>query len=136
MAPYKKKAIFIGRSSADTGLTVYQQLARKFNLRLDVFTNKPNAARLFPRYKYAFVSRYLTILEALSAGIPVVAHYNNGIKYDYLSMAPFVKFIKIFQNIDEVSLDFSNIDLVAGKKWAESQTWAKLASQYEQLWQK
>lgn len=136
MAPSKKKAIFIGRTSADTGFSTYQQLAKKFNLTLDVFTNRPNAAELFPNYDFAFVSRYLAILEALAAGVPVFAHYNNQIKYDYLALAPFAKFIKIFKEPGEVNLNLQGLDLKSAQRWAKSQTWSKLASQYEGLWQK
>src|SRR3989344_1812208 len=93
-----RKAIFIGREGADTGSSAYRQLAKKLGIKLDVFTNTPHAARLIPKYDVAFVSRYLAILEAMAAGVPVLAHYNNVIKYDYLSMAPFAKFIKIFQD--------------------------------------
>lgn len=129
-----KTAIFLGRTSDDTGYTEYQKLAEKFKIKLDVFTDRPNAAELIPNYDYAFVSRYLAILESLAAGVPVFAHYNNKIKFDYLSMAPFINFIIIFDDYKKVEL--KNKDLVAGQKWAKTQTWEKLASQYDELWQK
>lgn len=134
MAP--RKAIFIGRTSPDTGYEAYQQVAKNHKIKLDVFTNTPNADKLFPGYAYAFVSRYLVIIEALAAGVPVLAHYNNQIKFDYLNQAPFRPFIKIFSNPDSVNLDFSKIDIKLGQKWARSQTWDKVAQMYEDLWQK
>lgn len=134
MAP--RKAIFIGRTTPDTGYDAYVQVAHLHNLKLDTFTNTPDADKLFPNYSYAFVSRYLAIIEALAAGIPVLAHYNNQIKFDYLDQAPFRPFIKIFSNPKTVNLDFSKIDIKLGQKWARSQTWNKVTQMYEELWQK
>ncbi|MDO8487816.1 MAG: hypothetical protein Q7S31_00680 [bacterium] len=131
-----KKAIFIGRDSPDTGVKEYRQLAKRMKIKLDVFTNRPNAAELLPRYDIAFVSRYLAILEAMGAGIPVLAHYNNEIKKDYLLMAPFAKFIQTFSDPDNVDLNFSQNQIRDGQKWAKTQTWEKLADMYEKLWQK
>jgi len=130
------KAIFIGRDHPDTGLVEYQILAKRFNLNLDVFTTTPDASRFLPNYNYAFVSRYLTIIESLAAGIPVIAHYNNAIKYDYLTMSPFIKFIKIFTRADDPDLNLKiNSTLIkAGQKWAQAQTWPKVAALYEKLW--
>lgn len=126
------KAIFIGRTDADTGFDTYKKIPIKF----DVYTNIPNAARFIPNYDFAFVSRYLAILEALKAGVPVLAHYNNAIKFDYLTMAPFANYIHIFQDPKQVNLDFDKTMIIAGQKWAKRQTWNKLADIYEQLWQK
>ena len=128
----RKTAIFIGRPGADTGLDVYRQIP----VKLDVYTNVPNASRFIPKYDFAFVSRYLAILEALAAGVPVLAHYNNAIKYDYLAMAPFAKFIHIFQYPKKADLNFDPELIKQGQKWAKSQTWDKLAGIYEKLWQK
>lgn len=126
------KAIFIGRTDPDTGLDVYRQIP----VKLDIYTNVPNAARFIPKYDYALVSRYLAILEALAVGVPVLAHYNNAIKYDYLAMAPFAKLIHIFQDPKEVDLNFDPKLIKQGQVWAKQQTWSKLAGLYEKLWQK
>lgn len=132
----QRKAIFIGRTTPDTGYDAYIQVARLHHIKLDTFTSTPDADKLFPNYSYAFVSRYLAILEALVAGIPVLAHYNNQIKFDYLNQAPFRRFINIFSDPEAVNLDFSKIDMVQARKWAKSQTWSKVAKIYEKLWQK
>lgn len=131
-----KKAIFIGRTTPDTGIDEYRRLAKRLNLELDEYTHTPNAARFLPKYDVAFVSRYLTILESLAAGIPVLAHYNNAIKKDYLLMAPFAKFINIFSDADKVNLAFTIKQVKNGQRWARNQTWQKLTDIYEQLWQK
>lgn len=131
-----KTAIFIGRDAPDTGLDEYRRLAQRLNIKLDVHTNTPNASRFLPKYDLAFVSRYLAILEALAAGIPVVAHYNNEIKKDYLQMAPFAKYILMFNNPDKVKIKFTKKQVAEGQKWARQQTWEKLADTYIKLWQK
>ncbi len=129
-----KTAIFIGRDHPDNGLAEYRRLAKLHNIKLDEYVGVPNADKYLPKYDYAFVSRYLSILEALSAGVQAVAHYNNQIKFDYLNMAPFAKFIVIFKDPSEVRL--TKTDVKAGQTWAKSQTWDKMADIYEKLWQK
>lgn len=127
-----KQAIFIGRLDADTGLETYRQIP----IKLDVFTDVLNASRFISKYDFAFVSRYLAILEALDVGVPVLAHYNNAIKYDYLSLAPFAKFIHIFHDPQKVNLKFDLKLIKQGQKWAKQQTWDRLADMYEKLWQR
>ena len=131
-----RKAIFIGRADPDTGLEEYRRLAKRLKINLDVFTNRPNAAQLLPKYDIAFVSGYLAILEALSASTPVLAHYTNGIKKDYLFMAPFAKYIQVFSDFNRVKLKYDEDKVEAGQKWANSQTWDRLADLYERLWTK
>ena len=129
-----KTAIFIGRDHPDNGLFEYRQLAKIYKIKLDEYINVPNADKYLPKYDFAFVSRYLAILEALAAGIPVIAHYNNAIKFDYLNMAPFAKYISIFNDPNKANL--TNHHVKAGQLWARTQTWNKLADIYEKLWQK
>lgn len=130
----QRKAIFIGRDHPDNGLTEYRILAKMHNIKLDEYIGVPNADKYLPKYDFAFVSRYLAILEALTAGIPVISHYNNQIKYDYLNMAPFAKYIVIFN--DPTKEVLKNFDVISGQNWAKSQTWDKMADLYESLWQK
>lgn len=129
-----KTAIFIGRDHPDNGLAEYRQLAKLNNIKMDEYIGVPNADKYLPKYDYAFVSRYLAILEALASGVPVIAHYNNQIKFDYLNMAPFAKYICIFNKPNKANL--TNTDAKAGQLWARTQTWKKLADIYEKLWLK
>jgi hypothetical protein len=135
MAP-RKSAIFIGREGADTGLDEYRKLAKLHNIKLDEHTNTPNAAQYLKNYDYAFVSRYLAILEALKAGVPVIAHYNNAIKKDYLELSPFAGFIQTFKRAEDADLKIDKQKVALGQQWSKSQTWEKLADIYEELWQK
>lgn len=131
-----KKAIFIGRDHPDTGLGHYRQLADVKRIRLDIYTDTPGADRFLPRYDIAFVSGYLTIMEALAAGVPVLAHYHTAIKKDYLLLTPFAKYIHVFSRVEEADLEFSQKIITAGQKWARTQTWDKVADLYEQLWKR
>ncbi len=125
----QRKAIFIGRNHPDNGLLEYRKLAKKMGVKLDEYINVPNADKYLKKYDYAFVSRYLAIVEALAAGLPVFAHYNNQIKFDYLNMAPFAKYITIFK-------DYKEVKTLNGQEWAKQQTWERMADIYEKLWKK
>lgn len=162
----KKGAVYIGRLSEDVGIMTYLDLIKKLkekgeNLSLDVFGDGmlrrkaeqfvkkyqlpvvfkgfvPNVCELLPSYSYAFVSRHLAILEALSVGIPVLAEYNNEIKKDYLLLSPFRYWISVGQRAEELFASFSKDLHVSStaQKWARAQTWEKLSDQYEELWKK
>ena len=96
-----------------------------------------NAAAKIGTYDVLFVSRYLAILEALSAKKPAIAHYNNEIKYDYLALAPFAEWIHIIQTPEEIALSVQAAQSTippAAKKWVDLQTWSQMADTYEQLW--
>lgn len=131
-----KKAIFIGRSDPDLGLDEYRKLAKMKRITVDIFTHTPNASKYLPEYDIAFVSGYLTILEALAAGVPVLAYYHNLIKKDYLLLTPFAKFIDVFTDFRQVDLEYNFKRIRGGQEWARQQTWRKLADIYEKLWQR
>lgn len=80
-------AIYVGRGGKD--LEHFKNLAKKMKIKLDIFTNDPKASQYFYKYKYAFVSGYLTVLEAMSQKTEVKSFYGNKLKYDYLHMVPF-----------------------------------------------
>ena len=108
----RQGAIFVGHPDTDQGLDYYKRLARKMKVKLDIFTDDPDAGKYFYKYKYAFVSGYLSILEAMAQNTPVFTHYDNPLKYDYLNMTPFKdKNFKI-------------------------PVWLEVADIYEKLWQK
>lgn len=164
------KIIFAGRLAEDTGIMIYLQgvkrLNQKFQLELDVYGNGPDflkaqhyveqhhlpvkfmgfvAHEVIPWQKYhlAFVSRYLAILEAFQAQLPVVAVYDSQIKYDYLTQTPFVEWIKVVgsgkevsQAVDEIIGSVSSTDLQLAQQWASQQTWSKLSAQYQHLWRR
>jgi len=165
------RAIYLGRLSQDSGIMVYLQAlkilnVKNFPLGLDVFGDGPqltearkyaiahnldvnfkgmviNAEQKLPNYRYAFVSRYLAILEAMLAKIPVIAVYNNQIKYDYLTCHPQIKNMFLASKPQEVAKAVMvNTKIARQQKnkldssynWAKAQTWQKLAGQYISLY--
>lgn len=160
------KVIYFGRLANDTGILDYIDAAGKLGINIDIYGDGPlknevtelfrkskikckifgfipDVDRLLPSYRMAFVSRYLGILEALFYRIPVIAHYDSPIKYDYLSLTPFSGFIKICGNSREIENAFKDICsnqkdtnqiIQSGYNWAVNQTWEKLAGQYQTLW--
>ncbi len=161
----KLKAVYIGRLAEDVGIMDYlkamQLLIQKGKeIELDVYGDGPqrkeaeifvqqnklpvtfygfikNAEEKLPHYDIAFVSRYLAILSALEQGVSVIAHANNEIKFDYLSLAPFSKWISIVKKPEEIVekiLQYKKVSSNDAENWANQQTWKKMANVYEKMW--
>ncbi len=160
----KEAAIFIGRLDRDTGIVDYLEASRQLRLPLDVYgdgpllsacqlfvqSNRvparfygfvPDSANFIPGYKYAFISRYLGILEALAAHTSIIAHFDSPIKKDYLALAPFAQFIHLVNSspaivatVAKIRDNYPTALIRAGYIWSQGQTWAKLADQYQSLW--
>ena len=156
--------IFLGRLSEDTGIRTYLlglvELKKQGIMRhLDVYGDGPlrteceaiaisnglsvrfrgfvpSASRLLPQYKVALISRHLAILEALSTGIPIIAAWDNDIKHDYLALSPFARWITSVHTPQQVAQALQKNLTVQPQsiEWARTQTWKKLAAQYELLW--
>ncbi len=164
------KIIYIGRLSTDSGIRAYleavavlknngllvhldvfgsgeymqycKEYSKSHHLSVDFHGAINDAARVLPHYHIAFVSRYLAILESLQVGLPVIAHYNNDIKYDYLALAPFAQWISIAHSADEIVASVKKTlqsesyhQPLAAKSWITNQTWQKMAGIYFSLWQ-
>jgi glycosyltransferase involved in cell wall biosynthesis len=167
-----QKIIFIGRLADDNGISNYLKSlkvlkSKGYDYSLDVYGDGPllkksrefvkenklkvvfhgavnNAQQFLPQYDLAFISRYLGILEALSARVFVIAQYNNQIKKDYLKLSPFGEWIDIVSSESEIAdavLDKQNLteenlkDLTKSQQWANIQTWEKMTENYLKLWQ-
>ena len=160
----KSSALFYGRLDDQTGILEYIQAAEKIKkkipeFKLDIigegrlkdkiskkfkvssFIKKPEEKLV--NYRYAFVSRYLSILEAMIKKRLVVAHYDNPIKKDYLLMSPFAKYVVMAHDSDEivnkVLYFYSNKKEEENKinsayKWARNQTWDNVCKVYLKLW--
>jgi len=87
-----------------------------------------------------FSSSYLTILEAMSAGQPVFALYQNPLKKDYLKHFPGAKYIRIASSAEELvsqvnnSLQGRTLKVDKAKGFAKTQTWDKVINIYQKLW--
>ena len=161
--PKRESAVFIGRLDKHTGILDYAKavdLIRKeypkfkftilgdgeYKSKLNKYKPlgfKNNSLEYLKKNNFAFVSRYLAILEALANKRLVFALYDNPVKEDYLKMAPFAKFIiiektpeKIKEKVEyllnnpEEENKFKN----NGFNWVKKQTWENITDTYLKLW--
>lgn len=166
-----KTAVFIGRLSKDTGILLYIKALvslkkQGITLSLDIFGDGPQreeAEKLAQNYdlacrfhgfvrevdkklrqfRFAFVSRYLAILEAMVVKKLVFAVFDDQIKRDYLKMAPFAKWIIIESNPKKLSekikyyLNHPEEEeklLEKAYNWAKKKSWDKVVELYLKLW--
>ncbi|MFC1627310.1 glycosyltransferase family 4 protein [Patescibacteria group bacterium] len=100
---------------------------------IDKYLKKPS---------FIFASSYLTILEAMVAGLPVFALYTNPLKKDYLKLFSGAEFINISSSVDELTKQVKNslqrhaLKVKKGQSFAKKQTWDKVTNIYLQLWKK
>ncbi len=162
----KYSAFFIGRLSNDTGINTYLSAYKVIRSRYSKFTLtvvgegllkkhidssvnyigvKRDPKSYYINHHYAFVSGYLTILEALIAKRPVIAVYDNPLKKDYLELTPFAKFITIVNSDNEIiaiiekylaNPELEKKKVEQGFLWAKDQTWERVSDLYLQLWGK
>jgi glycosyltransferase involved in cell wall biosynthesis len=164
----KNTAVFIGRLSEDTGILEYMRatIMAKGTWKLDVFGAGPleeevkklaakhkrnisfhgetkNPVLEIKKHRWAFVSRYLSIIEAQQIGRFVFAHWNNEIKRDYLTALPTIQQIQTFHSAEQLAKKIQQIKKQSRKEreqiqkaqtWASLQTWKKIADMYEVLW--
>ena len=157
-------AVFIGRLDEQTGVKTYikaVKLIRKKtpNFKIEIIGDgkfrkeiekdfkvlgfQENSGNYFQNYNFAFVSRYLSILEAMAAKKLVFAVYDNPLKEDYLRMAPFSKYIKISSSsselVSKISFYIENIkekEKIVEKAyvWVNKHAWEKMVNMYLKLW--
>lgn len=161
----ENSAVFIGRLDEQTGILTYAEavsilkkkipnfrflaigdgnLKDKIKGKVEIANALDNASELINDYNFAFVSRYLSIMEAMIARRLVFAVYDNPLKEDYLRMAPFSKYIEIFSSSSELvsKINFYLDNPKAKDKkvreaysWAKNYTWDKMANTYLRLWE-
>ena len=159
-----KSAVFIGRLDEQTGILTYTKaveimrkkipsfeflaigdgkLKDQISSDIKVLKAQNNASRHFQNYNFAFVSRYLSILEALAVKRLVFAVYDNPLKEDYLRMTPFSKYIVICNSssdlVSKISFYLENMKqkekmVNDAYNWVENQTWEEMANTYLRLW--
>jgi len=162
----KRSGVFIGRLNEQTGILTYirgfyliEQKYPDFQLivvgdgkyrkyikrRIRVLGWRKDPEKYLVKYRFACVSGYLSILEALATKRLVFAVYDNPLKKDYLEMTPFSDYIIIVKDEFELAeqiLYFLNHpkeekQLVnAGYTWVKRQTWEMVANRYLTLWTK
>lgn len=101
---------------------------------------KKNIQKYIKKHDVIFASSYLLILESLQMGKQVLSAYSNPLKHDYLHNSPFEKFITIsssHKELAKVIIRGGNKERqLKGQRWANTQTWKKVADMYEELWVK
>ncbi|MCA9368932.1 glycosyltransferase family 4 protein [Candidatus Woesebacteria bacterium] len=162
----KNAAIFVGRLELDNGFLEYvhslvllkdvgqnwsldvygegsqlreaKKIVKEHSLKVTFHGFDPDAASYIPHYSVAFVSRYLAILEALSARVPVVAHYDTSIKRDYLLLdCPFAEWIYVARSAEVIADSLATLKPISkeARDWVDAQTWKKMADTYQRLWE-
>jgi glycosyltransferase involved in cell wall biosynthesis len=163
----QNKFVFVGRLEEDTGIWAYLQAFSQYVKKypndqhaLDIAGDGPLRMQLeqfvrdeklpvhflgqikvspnfYTGYQASFVSGYLTILESLAAGIPVISTYSTQLKKDYLSNTPFAEWIDVAAPGEELLAAMTNHHQLdhQGRDWANEQSWTVLAKQYLQLWE-
>lgn len=161
----KHSALFIGRLDDQTGILTYvkvfELVKKKFpnfellvvgdgpyrkqiNKKVKVLGFQNNPEKYFYQYHFAFVSRYLSILEAFAAKKLVFAVFDNPVKEDYLRMAPFAPFIVIEKNPEKLAErieyylshpDEEEIMISNAFRWIKKQRWNEIVLIYEKLWE-
>ena len=124
-------AVFVGRNDKQTGINQYLKIKKK----ILVVCNKPDPENYYALGKFAFVSRYLSILEAFACKKPVIALYDNPLKKDYLNITPFKKWIETASGPDKLSYKISESRIDSAYKWVQTQTWERLTEIYLKLWE-
>lgn len=159
-----ESALFVGRLDEQTGIKTYinaiklirkkipdfkfeiigdGKLRKEIEKDFRVIGFKKNPEKYFSDYNFAFVSRYLSILETLAAKRLVFAVYDNPLKGDYLKLTPFSKYIIICNSSSELAsktffyLKNSNKKekiINDGYEWVKKQTWEEVVKIYLKLW--
>lgn len=157
-----KHYLFVGRLEADTGIWSYLESMQRLsteNITLDVIGDGPLRGQLerfvqrsqlsvnflgtqsvsaetYQRYDASLVSGYLSILESLAAGVPVISTYATQLKHDYLTDTPFFDWISVAAPGNELDAAMMSpkAQNFAAQEWASAQSWQLLAKQYLSLW--
>lgn len=158
-----QSAVFFGRLDDQTGILQYIKaykiikkkypkfiltvvgegsLGSKIPDDVNILGFQENVEDLIASNRFVFVSRYLSMLEALVQKKEVIAVYNSPIMKDYLEMSPFKKYVQIARDENDIvnfvrksiekGTDTNKID--KGYYWASRQTWNKVCDFYLRLW--
>ena len=165
LSPVSPSALFYGRLDDQTNIREYVQAIKLMRKQIPNFKFKiigegdyrsvvkneavegfiKNPEKKLRFFRFAFLSRYLSILEALAARRLVFALYDNNIKEDYLRMSPFANCIVIAGSPEELcekllyylSNPKKEKQLVdKGYRFAQENTWKKVCRTYQALWRK
>lgn len=171
----EKVAVYVGRLDEDSGVELYLHalslLKEKHDIdipltvcgdgamrpELEVYCSDQGINATFKGFvdnpldylvcsRFAFVSGYLSILEAMASKCYVFSVYKNSIKEDYLKLFPDADqmmtinsdSIQLAENIKKALDHGEAFRLLAerGSAFARDQSWERLAKMYLKLWEK
>ncbi len=160
----KNSAVFIGRLDDQTGILTYLEAVKLIRKKIPdfefivigdgkyrsvvkryckVITNEPHPQKYLGQAHFAFVSRYLSILEAMACKRLVFAVYDNPLKEDYLTMVPYAKYIVLAESYNRLAkkvLYYINDAKEKEKKvelayqWVKKQAWDEVVRLYARPW--
>lgn len=160
----KPSALFFGRLDEQTGILEYVKGFRlikktnpefkfdvigegkyehKINSGIKILPATLNAPLLLSKYRYAFVSRYLSTLESIAAKKLTFVIYDNPLKKDCFTLGPLKDFVVLVSSPGELKAKV-NYFLAHPKEekeivdkafeWVQNQTWEKIVNSYLELW--
>jgi hypothetical protein len=104
----------------------------------------PEATQYLSQASVAFVSGYLSMLEAMAYRRPVFSVYHTPVKADYLQMVPnAAQIFAVADGPEHLASQLAALlsgqydpsqQIVQAYDFSASQTWARLADTYGRLW--
>lgn len=171
-APPVGNALFVGRLETDTGIMEYlealrllaeqgrrlglevcgegsllpeiEEFAQEHGLDLRLHGFVSDLRPFWERARFAFVSGYLAIQEAMAAGRLVFAIYDNPLKHDYLASFPQANQVMVIAGsarelagqlaryLDDPKL--AEAKVAAATELVQGQSWARVAELYLELY--
>jgi glycosyltransferase involved in cell wall biosynthesis len=131
-----------GSGSLEPQLAVWQN---EGELDLKVSPPVSDVGAVLQNHPIIFASGYLSILEALCARRIVFAYFNNPLREEYLRLHPAAKSMFICGSAADVRAGLQELRespatvyarMQDSWRWAQTQTWDRLAQTYLSLWQK
>ena len=121
-----------------------ERAAREAHLQVRFLGRVPDVTTHLLEARFAFVTGYLAILEAMACRRLVFAVYDNPLKRDYLTLFPAASAMVVAGSPEELArrlaahLPSPHQDralLDQAEAFAREQTWRRVAETYLQLWQ-
>ncbi|MFW9975124.1 MAG: glycosyltransferase family 4 protein [Candidatus Thorarchaeota archaeon] len=171
----KNGALFIGRLERDTGIEDYlrsliilkeqynidlrltvcgegslrnslEAISQKNGITVDFLGPLLNTTTLLKTNRFSFASGYLSIVESMAYGLPVLSVANSPLKHDYLKSiqnqkAPILLHSSakaIAHTVQKLMTDraFEERISTSSKNWVSKMTWTELVEGYLTIWRK
>lgn len=163
MANKQFSAVFFGRLDAQTGIKEYYKsfllLKKKYKSfifrvvgegeyksklnKINISPFKSDISTYIQNSRFIFVSRYLSMLEAMVEKRLVIAVYTDPIKQDYLVGSPFSKYVEVCSSTKEIVSRVKYFvenpkeekrKVEKAYRWAAKQSWKNAAKTYKTIW--